>query len=70
DSARLRNDIAKRVNVDQNSLGAYMLGEHGISQFAYWSNVNIAGNPLDQLAQDYPQRFALDKDETEQDARR
>mgnify|MGYP002227950905 CR=1 FL=1 len=70
DSARLRNAIAKRVNVDQKSIGAYMLGEHGNSQFAYWSNVNIAGKPLDQLAQDDPQRFALDKDETEQDARR
>ena len=70
DSARLRNAIAKRVNVDQRSIGAYMLGEHGNSQFAYWSNVNIAGKPLDQLAQDDPQRFALDKDETEQDARR
>lgn len=68
DSARLRNAIAKRVNVDQKSIGAYMLGEHGNSQFAYWSNVNIAGKPLDQLAQDDPQRFALDKDETEQDA--
>ena len=42
DSARLRNAIAKRVNVDQRSIGAYMLGEHGNSQFAYWSNVNIA----------------------------
>ena len=70
DSARLRNAIAKRVNVDQKSIGAYMLGEHGNSQFAYWSNVNIAGKPLDQLAQDDPQRFALDEDETEQDARR
>lgn len=33
DSARLRNAIAKRVNVDQKSIGAYMLGEHGNSQF-------------------------------------
>ena len=57
DSARLRNAIAKRVNVDQKSIGAYMLGEHGNSQFAYWSNVNIAGKPLDQLAQDDPPRF-------------
>ena len=32
DSARLRNAIAKRVNVDQKSIGAYMLGEHGNSQ--------------------------------------
>ena len=70
DSARLRNAIAKRVNVDQKSIGAYMLGEHGNSQFAYWSNVNIAGKPLAQLAQDNPQRFTLDEDETEQDARR
>ena len=70
DSARLRNAIAKRVNVDQKSIGAYMLGEHGNSQFAYWSNVNIAGKPLTQLAQDNPQRFTLDEDETEQDARR
>ncbi len=37
DSARLRNAIAKRVNVDQKSIGAYMLGAWQL-QFAYWSN--------------------------------
>lgn len=30
DSARLRNAIAKRVNVDQKSIGAYMLGSMAI----------------------------------------
>ena len=46
DSARLRNAIAKRVGVADTAVHAYVLGEHGDSQFVAWSCANIACTPL------------------------
>lgn len=69
DSARLKNAIARRVNLDQRSICAYMLGEHGASQFAAWSAVNFGGKPLAELAAAQPDRFGFGLDECEKDAR-
>ena len=46
DSARLRRAIAEAVGVDQKSVHAYALGEHGESQMVPWSRVTIAGKSL------------------------
>ena len=69
DSARLKNAIARRVNLDQRSICAYMLGEHGTSQFAAWSAVNFGGKPLVELAAEQPDRFGFDLAQVEKDAR-
>ena len=52
DSARLRRAIAQAVGVDQKSVYAYALGEHGESQMVPWSIVTIAGKPLSQLMEE------------------
>ena len=70
DSARLKNAIARRVGLDQRSICAYMLGEHGNSQFAAWSAVSFGGKPLAELAAEQPGRFGFDLAEVEQAARR
>lgn len=63
DSARLRRAIAQAVGVDQKSVQAYALGEHGESQMAAWSAVTIGGKPLSQLQKEYPETYgALDLD--------
>lgn len=41
DTARLKSLISKRINVKPNDINAYVLGEHGNSQFVAWSNANI-----------------------------
>lgn len=46
DSARLKNLIAKLVNVDPRSVHAYSMGEHGDSQMVPWSTVTVAGKPF------------------------
>jgi L-lactate dehydrogenase len=47
--------------VDQKSILAYALGEHGESQMAAWSAVTIGGKPLSQLIQEQPNTYgALD----------
>lgn len=46
DSARLRGILAKRAEVAASSIDAYVLGEHGESQFVAWSLASIGGVPL------------------------
>ena len=70
DSARLRNAIAAKTGIDQHSICAYMLGEHGFSQFAAFSHVNYGGKPLAELAAEQPERFGFDQPEVEELARR
>ncbi|KAL6711406.1 hypothetical protein ACN47E_004340 [Coniothyrium glycines] len=48
DSARLRGILANKAEVAASSIDAYVLGEHGESQFVAWSLVSIGGVPLEQ----------------------
>lgn len=57
DSARLRRAIAEHIGVDQKSIYAYALGEHGESQMVPWSTVTIAGKPLLELIKEKPQKY-------------
>ena len=41
DTARLKSLISKRINIKPSDINAYVLGEHGNSQFVAWSNANI-----------------------------
>lgn len=57
DSARLRRAIAEELGIDQKSVYAYALGEHGESQMAAWSAVTIAGKPLLKLMEQHPDTY-------------
>jgi L-lactate dehydrogenase len=46
DSARLRGMLANQAQVAASSIDAYVLGEHGESQFVAWSLASIGGVPL------------------------
>jgi L-lactate dehydrogenase len=47
DSARFRYLLSAHCGVDVHNVHAYMLGEHGDSEFAAWSMTNIAGMPME-----------------------
>ncbi|KAJ4376008.1 hypothetical protein N0V83_001288 [Neocucurbitaria cava] len=47
DTARLRGILASKAGVAASSIDAYVLGEHGESQFVAWSLASIGGVPLD-----------------------
>lgn len=49
DTQRLRGILAKKYAIAEQSVHAYILGEHGDSQFAVWSSAQIAGTPITQL---------------------
>ncbi len=46
DSARLRALLGRRYRVSPQSVHAYVLGEHGDSEFVAWSLASIGGEPL------------------------
>jgi len=47
DSARFRYLLAKHCGIDVHNVHAYILGEHGDSEFAAWSMTNVAGMVID-----------------------
>ncbi len=53
DTARFRYLLAERLGVDPRSLHAYIIGEHGDSEVAVWSKVNIAGTPIGELSPEW-----------------
>jgi L-lactate dehydrogenase len=48
DSARFRYLLSQDCGVDVHNVHAYILGEHGDSEFPAWSMTNVAGLPIDQ----------------------
>lgn len=57
DSARLRRAISEKIGIDQKSIYAYALGEHGESQMVPWSTVTIAGKPIMDLMKEKPEKY-------------
>lgn len=49
DTARLRYLIARHCNIDARNVHAYVLGEHGDSEFAVWSKAIIGCQFLDKF---------------------
>jgi len=48
DSSRFRHLLSQHCDVDVHNVHAYILGEHGDSEFAAWSMTNIAGISIDE----------------------
>lgn len=49
DTARLQNIIGKKLCVSPKNVQAYVIGEHGDSEFIPWSNANISLQNIDLL---------------------
>ena len=47
DTARLKYLISEKVGVSPKDINAYVMGEHGDSEFVPWSNANIALKKID-----------------------
>lgn len=57
DSARLRRAISEATGIDQKSIYAYALGEHGESQMVPWSLVTVAGKPILEFIKEKPEKY-------------
>ena len=49
DTARLRYLVGEKIGVNPKSIHAYVIGEHGDSEFVPWSNVNVAGQEIEKF---------------------
>lgn len=52
DTARLRVALASKLNVDPRDVSAYIMGEHGDSEFAAYSSATVGGKPVVELAKE------------------
>lgn len=57
DTARLRYNIAKRIDVDPRSVNAFVIGEHGDSEMVPWSTVSVGGKDIYSVVRDNEERF-------------
>lgn len=55
DSARFRKSLAELIEVDARDIHAYIMGEHGDSQFPVWSNANIGGLQIYDWVKKHPE---------------
>ena len=53
DTARLRYEIAKKIDINVSNVHAYILGEHGDSEFVCWSNAFVGVKPLKDVIKTY-----------------
>lgn len=60
DTARLRYLLGEYFNVDPRHIHAYVIGEHGDSEFVPWSQAIMAVKPVNDLLTQYPDRFKID----------
>ncbi|MEM0967296.1 MAG: L-lactate dehydrogenase [Verrucomicrobiota bacterium] len=54
DTARLRYEIGKRLNIDSRDIQGFVLGEHGDSEFVAWSRVTVGGKPIAEVIEETP----------------
>lgn len=47
DSARFRHLLSQKLDINTQSIHAYIMGEHGDSEFPVWSTATIGNNNLD-----------------------
>ncbi|EUJ36062.1 L-lactate dehydrogenase [Brochothrix campestris] len=53
DTARLRQTLAEKINVEAGSVHGYVLGEHGDTGFIAWSNIRIGNLPIEKWLPDF-----------------
>ena len=56
DTARFKYELAEEFGVSSGSVHGQIIGEHGDSELAVWSQANIAGQSLYQLLKDDPEK--------------
>jgi L-lactate dehydrogenase len=61
DTSRLRWQLAQRAGVSTSSVHAYIVGEHGDTEFPLWSNASIGTVPILDWATPQHPPFTLDE---------
>ncbi len=59
DTARLRYLLGEYFHLDPRNVHAYVVGEHGDSEFTPWSQALLSTKPVLHVLRDNPQKFRL-----------
>ena len=60
DTARLRYLLGTYFEIDPRHMHAYVIGEHGDSEFVPWSQALAAVQPIKELVESNPDRYCMD----------
>jgi L-lactate dehydrogenase len=61
DTARLRYLLGEYFDVDPRNIHAYVIGEHGDSEFVPWSQAILAVKHIDDILIDNPQAYSMEE---------
>lgn len=61
DTSRLRYNVSRQLSINLHNVHAYVLGEHGDSEFAAWSMSTASGVPLAKLLTNAQMKTLEDK---------
>lgn len=59
DTARLRYLLGQYFSIDPRNVHAYVIGEHGDSEFVPWSQALLATKPVLKVCEEFPSRFRM-----------
>ncbi len=60
DTARLRYLLGQYFEIDPRNMHAYVIGEHGDSEFVPWSQAIVAVKPIYDVLEDNPNRYKME----------
>ncbi len=60
DTARLRYLLGEYFEVDPRNIHAYVIGEHGDSEFVPWSQALLAAKPISDVLADNPKSYFME----------
>ncbi|WP_101696918.1 L-lactate dehydrogenase [Clostridium minihomine] len=70
DSARLRYMLGSYLEVDPRNVHAYVMGEHGDSEFVPWSQAMVGTKPVLTIVEESPQSYSVkDLEEISEDVK-
>jgi L-lactate dehydrogenase len=69
DTARLHYLLGKRYQIDPRNIHAYVIGEHGDSEFVPWSQAMIATKPIGVIRTADGHTYEIDHNQIETDVR-
>lgn len=61
DTARLRFVLGDYFEIDPRNVHAYVIGEHGDSEFVPWSQALITTKPISDVCEQHPERFDFEE---------
>lgn len=61
DTARLRYELGEYFGIDPKNMHAYVMGEHGDSEFVPWSQALLATRPVLDISKKYPEHFSYEE---------